>query len=201
MPTTTQAFDRVRPTPGTRGFSLVELMAATLLSGIIMVAVLSSVLMIARSGYLLNNYSEMEQQARNALETFAVDARMTEVVAWDRAPDTIPLTSLRLQAVDGAVVTYTYDAAAGTLTRTPDGGAAETIITGIQSFTFSAYKYDNDAGLEILDPATTSLVSFDNETKMVQLSLSAVRTGTSLANATNNVVSARFVLRNKRRGT
>lgn len=198
MPTITPAFKRAA---GTRAFTLFEVLASTALSGIIMVAVLSSVLVIARSGYLLNNYSDMEQQARTALETFAVDARMTEVITWGRADSDAPLTSLRLQAVDGTAVTYTYDAAGGALNRTDNAGVTSAIVTGIESFTFSAYKYDDATGLAILPPADSSLTQLDNETKMVQLSLSAFRARTSVVTATNNVVSARFVLRNKRRGT
>lgn len=198
MPTITPAFKRAA---GIRGFTLFEVLASTALSGIIMVAVLSSVLVIARSGYLLNNYSDMEQQARTALETFAVDARMTEVVSWGRTSDTAPLTTLRLQAVDGTAVTYNYDSSAGTLNRTDNAGTTTSIVTGIQSFTFSAYKYDDAAGLDILVPKDSTLTQLDNETKMVQLSLSASRSQTSVVTATNNVVSARFVLRNKRRGT
>ncbi|MFH1496913.1 MAG: prepilin-type N-terminal cleavage/methylation domain-containing protein [Verrucomicrobiota bacterium] len=197
MPTTTPASRRA---PSPRAFTLFEVLASTALSGIIMVAVLSSAVVIARSGYLLNNYSDMEQQARTALETFAVDARMTEVVAWGRADDDAPLTSLRLQAVDGTAVTYAYDAAGGALNRTDNAGTT-TVITGIQSFTFSAYKYDDAAGLDLLVPGDSTLTQLDNETKMVQLSLSASRAQTSVVTATNNVVSARFVLRNKRRGT
>jgi prepilin-type N-terminal cleavage/methylation domain-containing protein len=180
-----------------RGFTLVELMIAASLSTIILVGVLSTALMITRSGYLLVNYIDMEKQARHALETFAVDARITESVQWTRAADTAPLTAITLiQPSGGATITYTYNPAAQTLVRSTPSGSPTTLITGIQSFSFTAYKYKNASGPEPI-ASTTNLTQMANETKMVQLSLSALRTRSVLADATNTVVSARFVLRNR----
>ena len=193
MPTTTALLEGRR---SRRGFTLTELMVSCGLAAIILAGVLSSTLMITRSGYLLNNYIDMEKQARNALETFAVDARITESVEWTRASDTAPLTALKLINPDGNEVTYTYDTANGQLLRQEKGKSATTLITGIQSFSFTAYKYNLDLPAAI-DPATKTLSALANETKMVQLSLSAIRRRSTLVDATNTVVSARFVLRNR----
>lgn len=175
------------------------MLISTAMSAIILAAVLSSVLMISKSGYLLNNYTEMEQEARNAMETFATDARMTKDVTWDRADDKSPLTTLKLSPVTGTAVTYVYDSVNGTLTRTPDGGTPQTVISGIQTFTFTAYRYDSADSVVAIDPYSKTISALNTETKMVQLSLSAIRSKATLSDATNNVVSARFVLRNKRR--
>lgn len=173
-------------------------MVSALLSGIILVAVLSAVLMINRSGYLLNNYIEMEKQARNALETFAIDARMTERVAWIRKTGGTDLAGITLIPPDNKSITYTYNSAAGTLTRLDTtSGSARTLVSGIQSLSFTAYKYSETNGLAAIDPSITSDTLLRNDTKMVQISLSAVRSRSTLADATNNVVSARYVLRNK----
>lgn len=177
------------------GFTLVEVLIATSLSAFVMAGVLTSALMITRSGYLLNNYIDMENQARTALETIAVDARVTESVSWARTNNTSPLTGISLVDPDDVTVTYTYDATAGTLTRT-NGGDVRVLISGIQSLTFSAYKYAEPA-IELVDPNSETLSDLNNVTKMIQISLSSIRTRTSLADATNNVVSARYLLRNK----
>lgn len=179
-----------------RGFTLVEVLIATSLSAIVMVGVLTSTLMIARNGYLLNNYIDMEKQARTALETIAVDARVTKSVSWQRASDTSPLTGIILTDPDGVAITYAYSSTAGTLTRT-EGTKSRVLITGIQSLTFSAYKYADATGIELITPSATTLTALNGVTKMLQISLSSVRTRTTVANATNNVVSARYVLRNK----
>ena len=184
---------------GGRGFTLVELLVSTGLGAIVLAAVLTSVLMINRSGYLLNNYIEMEKQARNALETFAIDARMTESVNWTRKSDGT-LIAITLIPPDTKSVTYTYNSTAGTLVRTDNTTLQTlTLVSGIQSLSFTAYKYSELTGLAAINPsiAATSDTLLKNDTKMVQISLSAVRTRSTLADATNTVVSARYVLRNK----
>jgi len=170
---------------------------ATSLSAIVMAGVLSSVLMLSRSGYLLNNYIDMENQARTSMETIAVDVRMAKDIVWTRASDTSAPTGFTLKDISGNLIsTYSYNSSAGTLTRTKD--TASVLITGIQSLTFSAYKYSS-TGPELMDPTSPSypIDTMNNLTKMVQVSLSSKRSRTTLVDATNNVVSARYVLRNK----
>lgn len=172
-------------------------MVAAMLSGVVLAGVLGSVLSISKSGYLLNNYIDMESQARSGLEIFALDARMAKNIAWSRADPDEPLTAVSLTSPDGVTVSYAYDSAAGTLARQPATGAATTLISGITALTFTAYRYDNSAALVTLVPTDKTLLSLNNETKMIQISLSARRTRTTLSDATNTVISARFVLRNK----
>ena len=186
-----------RNTACTRGFTLVEVIISATLGSILMAGVLSAVLMIARSGYLLNNYIEMEREARSALETVAVDARITEKISWHRESETSPLTGITLTPPSGAgdAVRYDYDSTKGELQRT-ESGNTRVLVSGIQSLTFMAYKYSN-ANPVMIDPADASTSDLNGVTKMLQISLSSVRSRSSLVDATNNVVSARYVLRNK----
>lgn len=201
MPTTTlaPAVERRRPARG--AFTLAEILVATGLSGIVLAAVLSTVLMISRSGYLLNNYIEMETQARVALEQFALDVRVAENIEWLRASDTAPLTGLTLVAPDGTRVLYQYFPRVGDMDgilirkqTAPTEGQESITITGIETLAFIAYKIDT----ELINPAGLNLATVNLNTKQVQISLSTRRTRTGVTDATNNVVSARFVLRNKR---
>lgn len=173
-------------------------MVSSALAGIVLAGVLAAVIMITRSGYLLNNYIDMEKQARAAMETIAVDARVTESISWHRDSDTSPLDGITLNppSASGASVRYDYDSANGTLTRT-EGTTTRVLITGIQSLTFSAYKYADATGIEMINPSATTINNLNGVTKMLQISLSSIRSRTSLVDATNNVVSARYVLRNK----
>ena len=59
------------------------------------------------------------------------------------------------------------------------------LIKGIQSFTLKRYTLQQTAA------------SNDLETKQLQLELRSVRTGPAKAFASNNVISARFIMRNK----
>lgn len=195
--TTTTRSTKSRRERRPRGFTLAELLVSTGIGAIILAGVMTSVMMITRSGYLLNNYIEMEKQARLALETFAVDARITETVTWIRKTGSTDLAGITLIPPDKKSVTYTYNSEAGTLTRTDDTTRkTTTLVSGIQSLSFTAYKYSVDLPVAI-DPSITSDTLMKNDTKMVQISLSAIRARSLLADATNNVVSARYVLRNK----
>lgn len=184
------------PNKGRRGFSLVELIVASALSGIILIGVLSSVLIISKSGFRLAHYIDMEKEARTALETIAVDARVTKTISWHRASDTAPLTGITLIAPDSNSVRYDYDSATGVLRRTLPDGTSRVLVSGIQSLTFTAYRY-GDAHPEPVNSLTTTTSALNDSTKMLQVSLSSIRSRSTLADATNNVVSARYVLRNK----
>lgn len=176
------------------GFSLVELIVTSAISGIVLAGVFSAVLAITRGGFLLGNYIDMEKQARFALETIATDTRVAKDNVWTYDAASGELTGITLTAPDESTVTYAYDSASGTLTRTA-GTRVTTLVTGIRALTFTAYRYDYHDGVTSIAP---DHFNRDHDTKMIQIALSAVRTRAALADATNNVVSARYVLRNKK---
>lgn len=156
------------------------------LSGFILAGVLSTFLFMGRTGANIRNYSDMESQARRALEQFAQDVRQASAISWTDA-NTIVLT------VDSASVTYAY--ASGSFTRNAGAGAM-TLLSGITTFAFKAYSI---TGAELAGiGTTTSLASANLNTKQLQISLEASRSTTTVATATNTVLSARFILRNKR---
>ena len=168
------------------GFTLVEMMVGATLSGFILAGVLSTFLFMGRTGANIRNYSDMESQARRALEQFAQDVRQASAVSWTN-DTTIVLT------VDSASVTYAY--ASGAFTRATAAGTS-TLLNGITTFAFKAYSI---TGTEITGIGTTTSVASANlNTKQLQISLEAARTSTTVATATNTVLSARFILRNKR---
>jgi prepilin-type N-terminal cleavage/methylation domain-containing protein len=172
--------------PRRSGFTLVEMMVGATLSGFILAGVLSTFLFMGRTGANIRNYSDMESQARRALEQFAQDVRQASAVSWTN-DTTIVLT------VDSASVTYAY--ASGAFTRATAAGTS-TLLSGITTFAFKAYSV---TGAEITGiGTTTTLASANLNTKQLQISLEAARTSTTVATATNTVLSARFILRNKR---
>ncbi len=185
-----------------RAFTLVEVLVATTLGGVLLAAVLSSFLFLGRTGYAIQNYADMEAQARNAMETFALDVRMAYDVTWtvvNNRPTAV--TVVTMQGNTRIPYTYTYNASAGTFTRQRTGsspGPVTTLITGIKPNSavdfFTAYKIDTQK----INFATTSTTAAGLMTKQIQISLEAQRTRSTLAATTNKVVSARFVLRNKK---
>lgn len=188
-----------------RGFTLVEVMIGATIAAFILLAVLSSFLMIGRNGYNMANYSIMEAEARRALETFSAEARMANNIVWNSERSitlTIPLSSGSYR------VSYIYDnsaenesnpAATGkTFYREqitspvgsgqPAVGTKRILCRKVTEFSFGRYKVIN--GVDYT-------ANNDLETKQIQISLRAVRTGYTTVATTNAVLSARVVLRNK----
>jgi prepilin-type N-terminal cleavage/methylation domain-containing protein len=177
-----------------KGFTLVEIMIGSTISVVLLAGVLTAFLMLGRTGYNAANYSMMESEARRALEMFSEDARMANNMTWNSA------NSVTLRVVTSAgtqFVTYTYDngtsgATAGSFYRKL-GVASSTsdpliLVRSVSEFAFRRYKVING-----VDYTATN----DLETKQIQITLRAVRSGVTTVSTTNAVLSARVVLRNK----
>jgi len=163
---------------------MVEVMIASVVGSIVLAAVLSTFLYIGRSGVSLTGYTELERQARGALLQFGTDTRQASGITWTNAA-TLQLTG------DFGTITYAYDTATRQLTRTA-GGVSRRLAANISSFTFRAFAID---GNEL--PLATSPGTVGASTKMVQLQMTLARAHVAAATATESVVSARYVLRNK----
>ncbi len=184
MTTITLSPDRKSPRPR-RGFTLVEIMIGATLGSFILLGVLTTFLFLGRSAANLRNYSDMEAQSRKALELFAEDTRQASGVTWASA-NSVTMT------VNSVSVTYAY--ASGNFTRTINS-ATTTLLSGITTFNFVVYTI---SGAQITDFSSSAARTVaDNTTKQIQISLSAARSSQTVATATNIVLSARYVLRNK----
>lgn len=177
-----------RPSLASRaGFTLVEVMVGAALGSIILAAVLSTFLFLLRSGENLGNYNDMQTQARYATEVFAEDVRQASAITWTSS------TAMTL-TVNSTSVTYAYDSANGNFNRTV-GTTTTNLITGIVSGSFSFTAYSIAAPTTAL--SFSDLTNASKNTKQVQISLRASRTTTTVVSATNLILSARYILRNK----
>jgi prepilin-type N-terminal cleavage/methylation domain-containing protein len=190
------------------GFTLIELLVAASLSAILLTAVLSSFLFLARSGISLVHYNEMEAEARRGLQVFAEDVRSARDITWNDADRgagghsiTLTLPGLTSNA-DEVLVTYYYDASqAGPTARSfcrKSGGRDSAappvvLVSHVTRFGLERYK----AGIDAHRPASDKLAVNDLETKQLQLTLTASRERATVATSTHIVLSARFILRNK----
>jgi Tfp pilus assembly protein PilW len=168
-------------------------MVGATLSSFILAAVLSTFLFMGRSGANVQNYNDMEAQARTALELFAEDTRQASGVTWGADSNTVALT------VVTSTVTYSYNPTTRRFTRMVVTGGVTTsnrvLVTGITSFAFSAY---NISGATVALGTAAERSAANGTTKQLQISLEAARANTTVVAATNTVLSARFILRNKR---
>ena len=170
------------------GFSLIEVMVSTTLAGVVLAGVMTAFLFLGRSGANVRNYSDMEAQARRGLEFFAEDVRQASAIVWSSSTH-VTLT------VNSASVAYVYSSSAGTFSRV-DASSNRVLMSGIApgTFTFRAF---NVVGNELPLATSADLAAAGSSTKQLQISLEASRTSQTVATATNTVLSARFILRNK----
>lgn len=174
-------------------------MVSAALSGAVLAGVLSTFLMIGRTGYAAGNYSEMDAQLRRALENFGADARKAVDVRWHDAR----LLTLYVATAGNATVpvTYGYDSTPSSPTycsffRLP-GDTTSTeprralVHNVAPDFAFARFKLEQPG---VLDNTAAN----DLETKLVEVRLRAARTGATTVAANQAAVSARYILRNKR---
>lgn len=180
---------------GARGFTLVELMVAALLGGLVLTGVLATNLQLLRSGVLVTQYAEMSAQVRRGIGQLEGDLKSANAITWNSASD----ITLTIPTSGGSTrqVTYAWTGAAQAFFMVPGASSAATsgrvvLVNGIPAQTDGSAgvafaRYDRDGNV-----ATTDLA-----TKGVQVRLNVVRSARTAARTTDTAVSAVFILRNK----
>lgn len=192
--------------PGQRGFTLVELMAAALLSLIVFAALFSAYIFIARNIARITLAHQQSLQSSRILHFFANDVgtanRVLQASSWQ----------LQLQ-MPSSSITYTYDLAAQTLQRADSApGVPSIVIKGITPlplsfsnphFASNIFNYYNQAGTSLLPsptsypPSAVPVVALI-EIRQIELSfLSTDGVSTSGTLVQNPTLSSRIILRNK----
>lgn len=180
---------RLRP-KGLGGFTLVEVMMATLITAIVFAGVLSAYIFLGRGLVRQGNEEAMESRSRTTLFYFTQDvSAATAVTAYTASQLVISTPS--------AIVTYTYNAAPGSPGIAPSGTLVRTqipanlsiptsLLTNLSTF---AFNYLTISGTAASSAATV---------KQIQLSYTAV-IGSSVggAQAQITVVSPRVIMKNK----
>jgi type II secretory pathway pseudopilin PulG len=167
-----------------RAFSLVELLISLTLVMLLTLALLTSYVFIARGDRSLQNYGDMNAQARKLLERLGEDLRAATDVTDFTASSltlTVPTNTTATTTED---VTWDYNSVDGSVTRQAGTSAPSTLARDVQTF---AFYYANGNNVE-----TTSLV----EVKQVQLSMRMLRLVASSVTS-EYVISAQFTMRAK----
>ena len=165
-------------------------MVGATLASLVLTGVTSTFLFLGRSAANISNYSEMETEARNGLEYFAQDTRQASDLQWDSA-SSVTLT------VNGSLVTYSYSSANATFSRA-DSSSTRVLVEGVSEFAFSGYMITG-ATVNTADLSTAAKRDAASDvTKQLQVYLKAPRSSVTVTTATNTVLSARYILRNKR---
>lgn len=191
---TTSSTPSKSPRRRSRAFTLVEVMIGAALGSVVLAGVMSTFLMLSRSGIAAVNYTTMDAQSRRALEEFAQDIRMASNVTWNSTASitlTVPENYVTADPATTNRVTYAWDndSASGSYRcfyRLPGGSASKTIyIRNVTTFLFA--RFDR------LNGPTASNAS----TKRIQISMTVTTTARTVVATTDQLVSASYILRNK----
>lgn len=168
-------------------------MIGSTIGSFVLAGVMTAFLMLGRSGKRLYNYAGMEVEARRAMEEFSQDARMANAITWNSS-SSVTLTVPDNYPANANQVTYAYDSATSGSTarcfyRRPGNAtstaSAQILVRNVESCTYD--RWDRVGAAATTDPATKRLD--------VRLRLRTVSTTT--VDATENIVSSTYLLRNK----
>lgn len=179
-----------------RGFTLTEILVASTLSLVAMGGILSTSLFISRSGYRVEQYTDMENESRKSLDQFGQDVRMAQDVTWHDANSLTLVIPVDATSTATRTCSYAYNPTAGTFSRT-ESGRSTVLLTGIRECTLMGFKINGDPTHTSSIPSSDWTV-ISNSTKQLQLSVSSTRSRGMDINTAQKVISARFILRNKR---
>lgn len=181
-----------------RGFTLSEIMIGSTLGTMVLVAILSAFLFMGRTGANAYNYVGMEQEARRGLERFSEDVRMASGITWtDATRVTLRIPHVADSGTDDIIYFYTAISDQnnarypGTFQRQgPDPvtgvSVTTTLISNVQTFEFDRWMI-----------GAAGAATNDLGTKQLQIRLTVRKTSKTVVAATNLVISARYILRNK----
>ncbi len=194
MSISTTTHSHVRRTA--RGFTLVELMVAVVLSGLVLTGVLTTNLQLMRSGVRLTQYAEMSSQIRRGLEPLGVDLKSASAIKWNGASDitlTVPTTGGSTRQVTyawtGGTQNYFF-MVPGSLSSVLTGRVY--LVNGIPAFA------DGTPGVTFIRLDRDGLAAItDLATKQIQVIMNVTRSARTAATSADTAVSAAFILRNK----
>jgi Tfp pilus assembly protein PilW len=165
------------------GMTLVEILMSLGVGVILMAVVISFSIYQGRSFAVLTNMVDMDQANRETLDRLSRDVRQVNRVT------TYGTNRVILEDYDLLPLTYTYDATAGTLTRTKSGQST-VLLRGCDSLQFTMMQRNIVAGSFAYYPA-------DDESTCKVLGVTWVCSRTILGRKTNitGTQSARIVIR------
>ena len=194
-----------RPRRALGGFSLVEVMIGSTIGSFVLLGVLSTFLMLGRSGTNIVSYTTMDAQTRRALEDFSQDVRMASNLTWN-SDSSITLTVPDNYGSNSNQVTYAWDTTAGSATyqrfyrspatSTAAAGTKTSYISNVTRFVYLFYDR-RDARIDTQASPPPTAAAIQAAAKRVQINRTITTANRTEVTATDTTLSASFVLRNK----
>jgi prepilin-type N-terminal cleavage/methylation domain-containing protein len=167
------------------GFTLVELLVASAIGLVTVLAIASLSLYTSRSFAALSNYLDLDERNRQALDNMSREVRQVhQLTAFNT-------NSITFEDYDGQPLRYNYDPAARALIRTK-GAESTTLLTGCDTFQFFIFQRTPISNK--FEPYPTANIA---ETKAVELRWKNSRQILGAKANTENMQSAIIVIRQK----
>jgi Tfp pilus assembly protein PilW len=172
-----------------RGYTLVEMIVAFGVFGIVTVAICSIYLFSTRSFAALANYAELDKINRTALDTMTKEIRQAKVVT---AASTNSITFIN---GDGLSVTYYFDPTTEQLVRSASDGSSRVLLSSCDLLTFHLGQRNLTNGTFDAYPPVTG--DWSSSVKVVRLSWKATRPIPGAANhsVSETIQTAQVVIR------
>lgn len=179
----TTSTDLRRRQPRRAGFTLVELLVATGLAGLLLVVCASLSLYTARSIASVTDSVDLNARSRHAID------RMSQKLRQASAVESLSPTSVSVK-YNGQPLIYTYYADRKLLEEN-DGGVITKLVENCDGLSFNYYKRNPVANSFNQFPVLTTI----NETKVIQVNWLCSRTLVGRKSGAAEMVSAKIVLR------
>ena len=169
------------------GVSLVELLMAIAIGGIILAAVASITMYSARSFVALQNYADLDDKSRNALDIMTRDIRQVTSLTT--------FATNRLDFLDAdrtSTLSYVYDVNGRTLTRI-SAGVRSVLLTECDTLAFGMFQRNPIGGT--FDQFTNTLSAAT--CKLVQVNWVCSRSIMQGKVNTESVQTSKIVIRNQ----
>jgi prepilin-type N-terminal cleavage/methylation domain-containing protein len=170
---------------GRAGFTLVELLIASGLSGLLLVVLLSLSLYTARGFASVTNSIDLNARSRLAIDRIGQKLRQASAVQ-SYSPTSVTVT------YSGQPLTYSYNPDQRTLVEN-EAGVSRTLVENCEELRFAFYKRNPVGNSFNQFPVVTSA----SEAKAIQVSWLCSRTLVGLKSGAAEMVSAKVVLRAK----
>lgn len=180
----------IKPAPKTnRGWTLVEMVVAAGVFSISGIALATIFLFSIRSFAAMANYSALDQSNRHALDILTREVRQARAVVG------CSTNSITVMDGNGASITYYFNPRTKQFIRAVSGGTSEVLLNDCNLLNFKLFQRNPINGTYDVYPAATN--NWQATVKVVQLSWKTSRTLPHGAVNSENVQTARIVIRKK----
>ncbi len=170
-----------------RGFTLVEMLIATGLFGVVMAAVGSIYMFSTRSFASLATYADLDKINRTAMDTLTREIRQARLVT------NVATNSFSLINGDGVSVTYWFNNGLKQFVRSANDGSSKVLVPNCDLISFSVFQRNNIAGTWDQYPVATS--NWSEYVKVIQLTWKASQAIPLGPGVSENVQTAKIIIR------